>query len=227
MGQIDLFPLKLSFEVAGCATLLGIVVGFPLVWILSQLKSPWKNTLESCFMLPMVLPPTVLGYYLLVALGRQSVIGQFFESIGLPLVFTIRGAIIAATVVSIPFFIKTGLTAIESVPQNVIEAGRVLGHSEFNVLLKIIIPLAWRGLVSGIILMFARGLGDFGTTLMVAGSIPHETTTMPIAIYNTMLAGEPGKTNLLVIIMTLAAFFILFVLNGLSHRFIRQHDLTN
>src|SRR5579883_727522 len=195
MGEIDLFPLQLSFQVAASATLLGILIAFPIAWLLSRAKNVWFDAMDSAFMLPMVLPPTVLGYYLLVLVGRNSPLGQVFESLGLPLVFTVRGAVIAATVASVPFFIKTAGAAMESVPKELIESARVLGENEVRILLLVILPMAWRGIASGIILMFARALGDFGTTLMVSGSIPHATTTMPIAIYDAMLAGENVKAN--------------------------------
>ncbi|QGG46778.1 molybdate ABC transporter permease subunit [Heliorestis convoluta] len=217
MEHIDLFPLILSFQVAFIATVIGFVVGLPIAWWLGQSKRRWVEVFDSLLTLPMILPPTVLGYYLLVLVGRNSVIGQFFESLGLPLVFTIRGVIIAATLVSIPFFIKTSRAAIEGVSKDLLDAARVLGRNEFEIFFYVIIPNAWRGIVAGLVLMFARALGDFGTTLMVAGSIPGVTMTMPIAIYNSMLAGEQEKANLLVLIMTATAFMVLIVIN-LLHR---------
>lgn len=223
MEQIDLFPLLLSFQVAGTATILGVLFGLPITWLLTRFKANWVEVIDSLLTLPMVLPPTVLGYYLLVLLGRNSSVGQLFEAIGLPLVFSPRGAVIAATVVSVPFFIKTARAAMESVSKDLIDAARVLGRSEINILVHVIIPVAWRGIASGIVLMFARALGDFGTTLMVSGSIPGVTTTMPIAIYDAMLAGDRQTANILVTIMTGAAFITLFLLNWLNRSIVGRN----
>lgn len=222
MNELDLYPLQLSFQVATSATIIGMVLGFPIAFFLARWKHPWVEALDSIITMPMILPPTVLGYYLLVLLGHNSPIGQFFESIGMPLVFTIRGTIIAATLVSIPFFIKAARAAIEGVPQDLIDAARLLGRRDWNIVFSIIIPIAWRGIASGIVLMFARALGDFGTTLMVSGSIPHATMTMPIAIYDALMAGDRNTANILVLIMTGAAFVTLFAINWLNRRLVRR-----
>ncbi|KAB2954221.1 molybdate ABC transporter permease subunit [Heliorestis acidaminivorans] len=218
MDNMDLFPLMLSFQVAFIASIIGLIIGLPIAWLLGKSKGRWVEVVDSLLTLPMILPPTVLGYYLLVLLGRNSVIGQFFESLGLPLIFTIRGVIIAATVVSIPYFIKTARTAIEGVSKDLLDVARVLGRNEVEIFFHVILPNAWRGITAGIVLMFARALGDFGTTLMVAGSIPGVTMTMPIAIYNAMLAGEQGKANTLVLIMTITAFIVLIAINLLNRK---------
>jgi molybdate transport system permease protein len=219
MDQINLFPLLLSFRVALTATLFTILIGLPIAFFLSRSKSKFADLLDTLITLPIVLPPTVLGYYLLVLLGRQSGIGRFLEeNFNIRIVFTPTGAVIAAMIVSIPFLIKSAKAAFENIDTNIVNAARVLGRSEFNIFLTIIIPLAWRGIVAGITLGFARALGDFGTTLMVAGSIPNKTMTMPIAIYDALLAGNRELANLLVIIMTIVAVTVLFTINRLEKK---------
>ncbi|MFN7252691.1 MAG: molybdate ABC transporter permease subunit [Anaerobacillus sp.] len=219
MDQINLFPLLLSFRVALTATLFTILIGLPIAFFLSRSKSKFADLLDTLITLPIVLPPTVLGYYLLVLLGRQSGIGRFLEeNFNIRIVFTPTGAVIAAMIVSIPFLIKSAKAAFENIDTNIVNVARVLGRSEFNIFLTIIIPLAWRGIVAGITLGFARALGDFGTTLMVAGSIPNKTMTMPIAIYDALLAGNRELANLLVIIMTIVAVTVLFTINRLEKK---------
>jgi len=224
MSWADLSPLFLSLRVAFTAAVLGLVVGLPLAWQLGKSRGLWAEVVDSLLTLPMVLPPTALGYYLLLGLGRNSWLGRLFEHLGIPLVFTARGAVIAALVVSIPFFIKTARAAIEAIPRNVLDAARVLGRTEPGVFLLVVMPNAWRGIMAGFVLMFARALGDFGVTLMVAGGIPGDTMTMPIAIYNSLLAGEQATANRLVGIMTVTAFVVLIAINVLNRRVARGRN---
>lgn len=214
----DLFPLYLSLYLALTATLFGLLIGLPIAWFLAHSKWKGREVLDSLISIPMVLPPTVLGYYLLIILGRNSWLGKLAERLGTPLVFTTRGAIIAATVVSIPFFIKTARSAIEGIPSNLSDAARVLGRTELGIFCFVIFPNAWKGIATGLVLMFARALGDFGTTLMVSGGIPGETLTMPIAIYNAMLAGDQSTANLLALIMVGTALFVLILINILNRQ---------
>lgn len=214
----EFMPLYLSLRLALSATLFGLSVGLPIAWFLGRTQWKGREVLDSLISIPMVLPPTVLGYYLLVILGRNSWIGKLAERIGTPLVFTTRGAIIAATVVSIPFFIKTARSAIEGVPSNLLDAARVLGRTDLNIFISVVIPNAWKGIAAGLVLMFARALGDFGTTLMVSGGIPGETLTMPIAIYNAMLAGDQAMANRLAMIMAGTALLVLILINVLNRQ---------
>lgn len=219
MDEVNLFPLFLSFRVATTATLFAIIIGLPIAYYLNRSNGRIADLMDTFITLPIVLPPTVLGYYLLVLLGRQSAIGKFLEDrFDMTIVFTPTGAVIAALVVSIPFFIKSAKSAFATIDSNILNAARVLGRSEFNIFFTIIIPLAWRGIVAGITLAFARALGDFGATLMVAGSIPNKTMTMPIAIYDALLAGDRDLANLLVIIMTTVSLIVLFTINRLEKR---------
>ncbi|MDH4101568.1 MAG: molybdate ABC transporter permease subunit, partial [Nitrospirota bacterium] len=161
--MIDLFPLYLSLKVAVTATILTLAAGLPLSYLLARKRFPGRELLDTLVAMPLVLPPTVLGYYLLVALGRQSPIGQMLENwFGVTLVFTWWGAAVAAFVVSLPLLVKSARTAIEEVDPRLEDAARTLGRSEWDVLRTITLPLAWRGIGAGLALAFARALGEFG-----------------------------------------------------------------
>ena len=223
VADVNLFPIILSLKVALCATLLSIAIGIPVAYFLSKSSGKLTDLADSLLTLPIVLPPTVLGYYLLILLGRQSFIGRFLEeNFNITIVFTPAGAIVAAMIVSIPFMIKTARTAFASIDKDLIHAARLLGRTDFNIFFAVLVPLARRGILSGIVLSFARALGDFGTTLMVAGNIPNKTTTMPIAIYDALLAGNKDLTGVLVAIMTVVALSILFLLNRLDKNVLRR-----
>ncbi|NDL66802.1 molybdate ABC transporter permease subunit [Anaerotalea alkaliphila] len=219
MDTLNLFPLYLSFRVASTATLVGFLFGLPVAWFLSRGRGKAVDFLDTLTNLPVVLPPTVLGYYLLVLLGRQSPLGAFLEDTwGARIVFTPTGAIIASTVVSIPYLIKAAKTAFLEINEDYLNAARLLGRNEFNIFVTIVMPIAWRGIVAGTTMSFVRALGDFGTTLMVSGSIPDKTMTMPIAIYDALQAGDKAMANLLVLIMTGIAVTVLFTINLLERK---------
>lgn len=219
MGNIDLFPLFLSFRVALTATFIGIACGLPLAYLLSRKPGRLSDFADTLTNLPVVLPPTVLGYYLLVLLGRNSWLGRFLEEqFDIMIVFTTTGAVIAATVVSIPYMIKSSKAALSEINEDYLNAARLLGRTELNIFLTIMIPIAWRGIISGVTMSFARALGDFGTTLMVAGSIPDKTLTMPIAIYDSLQAGNYDMANFLVLIMTSVAVAVLYIVNRLEKK---------
>lgn len=224
--NIDLSPLYLSLKVSFFATLICILTGLPLSYLLAKKRFYGRDFLDSIVMLPMILPPTVLGYYLLVALGRRSFIGRAFEDIfGTTIVFTWYGAVIAASVVAIPLLVKTAKSAFEAVDNNLENAARILGKSETAVILTITIPLAWRGIFAGIALSFFRALGDFGTTLMVAGNIPGLTQTVPIAIYDAVQADNMPLANILVAIVTVSAISILLIMGRIVNRQDRRYLL--
>ena len=224
---MDLFPLYLSLKVAFFATLLGLIFALPLAWLFTQRSHPLLKILDSLTTLPLILPPTVLGYYLLVLFGRQSTLGQTYERLtGQPLVFTWQGAVLAATVVSFPLLISSIRNAMRNISPDLLSAARLLGHNELNIFYTLILPLSWRGIISGIALAFARAMGDFGATLMVAGNIPGQTQTMSIAIYDAMMSGDIGEANLLAGIMTGVALIVLFLLYRLERRVHNEHEQT-
>lgn len=221
--NINLFPLYLSLRVSITATLISIAVGLPIAYYLSHSKGKIADFIDTLTSLPVVLPPTVLGYYLLVLLGRQSLIGKFLEDkFNIMIVFTPTGAIIASTAIAIPFLIKSAKTAFLEINDDLLNSARLLGRSEINIFFNVMIPVAWRGIISGITMTFVRAMGDFGTTLMVAGSIPNKTTTMPIAIYDALISDNKDLANFLVLIMTVVSVLVLYIVNRLEKRIIRR-----
>ena len=192
----DWFPLWLSLRVSAIATVLAVVFGVALAYLLAKWQSRWTSVVEAVFTLPIVLPPTVLGYYLLTLLGTRSTLGRAWESLfGAPLVFTQSGAVVAATVSALPFVIRAARAAISNVDPRVEQAARVVGMSEWKVARVVTMPLAARGIGAGVALGFARALGDFGATVMVAGNIPGQTQTLPVAVYDAVQAGDEATAR--------------------------------
>ncbi len=209
--------LVLSLKVAGCATAIALVLGIGTGFMLARLRFPGRDLLDTLLTLPMVLPPTVLGYYLLVLIGRHGWLGGWLrETFGINLIFTWQGAVIAAAIVIFPLIFKPARAAFEAVDGQLEQAARVLGISEWGVFFRVTLPLAWRGILAGVLLAFARALGEFGATLMVAGSIPGKTQTLSIAIYEAVQAGEDGLANTLVLVTSLVCIAMLLTAEKLS-----------
>ena len=202
-------PVGLSIRVAGFATLFALVFGIVIAALLAHRRGVAANATDAAVNLPLVLPPTVLGYYLLVLLGAQSPLGRWLESIGIPLVFTWQGAVVAATIVALPLVVGSTRAAIEAVDPDLRDVARTLGRSDMAIFLAVILPLAWRGLLAGGMLAFARALGEFGATLMVAGNIPGRTQTLPIAIYDSVQAGDMDTANSQALLLTVVAVLVL------------------
>ena len=203
-------PLLLSFEVALLATLLATVLGVALAALLASPRVWGREVIDAAVTAPMVLPPTVLGYYLLVLLGRESGIGRAFEALtGSSIVFTRTGAVVAATIGALPLISKAARAALEAVDVRLIGAARTLGASRWRAFFSVNLPLARRGISAGIMLGFARALGDFGVTLMVAGNIPGQTRTASLAIYDAVLSGRDADATLLALSMTALAVGVL------------------
>lgn len=212
--SLDLAPLWLSLRVAAVATALTLAAGLPVAWLLARRRFPGRGLLSAAVTLPLVLPPTVLGYYLLVVLGRRGPIGAALEGwLGVTVVFTWYAAVIASSVVSLPLLVRAAQAAFEGVDGSLEDAARTLGRSEASVFLTVTLPLSWRGILAGTALAFARAMGEFGATLMVAGNIPGSTQTLPIAIYDAVQAGRMAEANLLVLIITAATLAALLVLD--------------
>lgn len=210
---MNLSPLALSFWVALNATALSVVVGLPVAWLLARRALPGRDVLTVLVLLPMVLPPTVLGYGLLLVLGRGGVLGRWAEASGLGrIVFTPTAAVIAAFVASVPFLIRSAQAGFEQVDPTYEEAARTLGRSELAIWFTVTLPLAWRAVLAGLALAFARAVGEFGATVMVAGSIPERTRTASLAIYDHVQAGRMDEAGMLALILTIAAAGALFVL---------------
>jgi molybdate transport system permease protein len=213
----DWFPIWLTLRVALAAALVSATLGLGLAWLLAKRRFPGRNLLDALLMQPLVIPPTVLGYYLLVVFGRGGGLGRWLEETwGVTLVFTPAGAVLAATVACLPLFIKPARAALEGVDGRLEDAARLLGKGEPHVFLTITLPLAWRGILAGGVLAFARAMGDFGVTLMVAGNIPGRTQTVSIAIYDAVQSGNLAGAHLLVALMTGIAVAVLLLVNRLT-----------
>ncbi len=203
-------PLLLTLKVAGCATLVNLVLGVAAGWAMARARFAGRELLDAALTLPMVMPPTVLGYYLLVLIGSQGVVGAFLlEHFGIRLVFTWQAAVIAASVVAFPLVFKAARAAFESVDPQQEDAARTLGLGEAAVFFRVSLPLAWRGILAGALLAFARASGEFGATLMVAGSIPGQTQTLSIAVYEAVQAGQDDTANFLVAVTSITCLAVL------------------
>jgi molybdate transport system permease protein len=209
LGQA-VIPLFLTLKVAGFATLLALLLGVLVAFALARHDFPGRDLLDALCTLPMVMPPTVLGYYLIVVIGRRGWLGQYlWEYFGVTLMFTWPGAVIAAAVVAFPLVFKAARAALEGVDPQLEGAARTLGVSESGVFLRVTLPLAWRGILAGTMLAFARAMGEFGATLMVAGNIPGQTQTLSLAVYDAVQAGRDDLANFLVIVTSVVCVLIL------------------
>jgi len=209
IGQA-LVPLLLTLKVAGCATLLATSLGVALAFIVARHAFPGREVLDALCTLPLVLPPTVLGYYLLVLIGRHGWIGAWLNDVfGISLIFTWQGAVLASAVVAFPLVFKSARAAVEGVDPHLEGAARTLGVSEAGVVFRVTLPLAWRGILAGTMLAFARGMGEFGATLMVAGSIPGRTQTLSLAVYDAVEAGRDDLATFLVLVTSIVSIAIL------------------
>jgi molybdate transport system permease protein len=215
--MIDWFPLWLSLRVAAIATFFVLTAGTLIAYLLSHKKFRGQNLVDSLITLPLVLPPTVLGYYLLVLVGRHSPLGHLYEGVfGQPLVFTWQAAVVAAFLHSAPIYIKAGKAVLETVDTRYEWAAHSLGASEWRTFWRVTLPLAWRGLSSLASLSFARSLGDFGVTIMVAGNIPGETQTLSVAIFDAVESGNGRLARVLVIVISATALALLWAAGYLS-----------
>jgi molybdate transport system permease protein len=216
---IDWFPLWLSLEVATAATAISLLLGLWLAWVLANKKFAGKDLLDALITLPLALPPTVLGYYLLVVIGRSTWFGRAWEAVtGSPLVFTWKAAVIASTLHAIPLLVKSSRAALENVDRAFERAARSLGASEWRLFWRVSIPLARRPVAAATALAFARALGDFGATLMVAGDIPGRTQTAAIAIYDAVESGNTLLARVLVLVISFLTAAIVFLANRLEQR---------
>ncbi|MEB2595690.1 molybdate ABC transporter permease subunit [Burkholderia multivorans] len=202
-------PLLLSLKVAGWATALDVVLGVAAAFALARWRSPLRDVVDSLLTLPLVLPPTVLGYYLLVLLGRRGVFGAWLDRLGIELVFTWQGAVIASMVVAFQLILKSARAAFEGVDPHLERAARTLGLGEAAVFFRVTLPLAARGILAGALLAFARALGEFGATLMIAGNLPGRTQTLSVAIYAAVQAGDDSTANFLVLVTSITCVLVL------------------
>ena len=210
------FSLRLSLQVAACATVLTLVVGTGFAYLLARKEFFGKEVLDMVLTLPMILPPVVTGYYLVVLLGRNGFLGRTLTAwtgSTFSIMFTWYAAVVAAFVVSVPLMIKTTRAAIESVDPELINASYTLGRSERETAFSVILPLARKGMIAGLTLAFARALGEFGATIMLAGNIPGRTNTMPLEIYNQVVGGEWGSATGMVALFTVISGGCIYLAN--------------
>ncbi|MCC6327987.1 MAG: molybdate ABC transporter permease subunit [Acidobacteria bacterium] len=209
--------LKLSILVVTCATAVIGVLGLGLAFLLAKLNFRGKELLDAILTMPLVLPPTVTGYYLIVLLGRRGLIGGLvYEFTGWSIVFTWAGAVAAAVVVALPLMIKSSRASIESVDPDYEIASYTLGKGMLETFWRVTLPLAKRGVLAGLVLSFARALGEFGATLMVAGNIPGKTQTMPLAIYEAVASGDDRRAQILALILTAVSVAAVYITNRIS-----------
>jgi len=210
----DYTPIILSLKVAFVAVIIVVLTGIPLAGLMARRNFPGKDVLESVFTLPLVLPPSVVGFILLWLFGKNGPLGQLLACyFHISVVFNLTGAMIAAAVVAFPLMYQSAKASIEGVERTLENAARTLGAGEIEVFFTITLPLSWSGIVSGFILSFARSLGEFGATLMIAGNIPGKTQTMPIAIFMANESGDFRTGLIFVVIMTIFSFLGVFWLN--------------
>ena len=214
ISSTDWFPLMLSLKVSALATLLALVVGVGLGWLFGRVRFPGRGVLEAVFMLPLVLPPTVLGYGILVAAGRRSPVGAWLrEHFDYTIIFSWHGAVLASAIVALPLVLKSASAAFAGVDRNLEAAASTLRQSKLSVFLRVTLPLAWPGILAGTLLAFARAMGEFGASLMVAGSIPKQTQTLSMAIYDAVQAGRDDTALLLVMVTCVLSIAVLVVSN--------------
>lgn len=217
---MDYSPLWLSLRVAFLATLMAFILGVLAAWLTVKLKRG-KGIVDGLFTLPLVLPPTMVGFFLLLIFGKNGFIGQFLSSIGAPVVFTWTGAVIASTVVAFPLMYRTVRGAFEQLDENLLSAGRTLGMSEVKLFYRVMMPNSIPSIMAGAVLAFARALGEFGATIMLAGNIPGKTQTVSVAIYTAVQSGNWDLAYRWMMIIAGISFVTIILMNWFSGRSIR------
>ena len=210
---MDFSPLWISLKTAFLATIITSIIGIFISYKMANYKGRGRGFIDGIFTLPLILPPTVIGFFLLLICGKNGVVGKIFMSFNKNIIFSWSATVIAATVVAFPMMYRTCRSAFEQIDKNMISAAGTLGLSETKIFFKIAIPLAWPGIIGGLVLSFARALGEFGATLMIAGNIPGRTQTMPVAIFFAVESGDMNKAMLWVLIIVAISFIMIFLLN--------------
>ena len=210
---MDFSPLWISLKTAFLATIITSIIGIFISYKMTNYKGRGRGLIDGVFTLPLILPPTVIGFFLLLICGKNGFVGKIFMSFNKNIIFSWSATVIAATVVAFPMMYRTCRSAFEQIDKNMISAARTLGLSETKIFFKIAIPLAWPGIIGGLVLSFARALGEFGATLMIAGNIPGKTQTMPVAIFFAVEGGDMNKAMLWVLIIVAISFIMIFLLN--------------
>ena len=210
---MDFSPLWISLKTAFLATIITSIIGIFISYKMANYKGRGRGLIDGVFTLPLILPPTVIGFFLLLICGKNGFVGKIFMSFNKNIIFSWSATVIAATVVAFPMMYRTCRSAFEQIDKNMISAARTLGLNGTKIFFKIAIPLAWPGIIGGLVLSFARALGEFGATLMIAGNIPGKTQTMPVAIFFAVEGGDMNKAMLWVLIIVAISFIMIFLLN--------------
>jgi molybdate transport system permease protein len=217
-----LFPITLSLQVGALALLLVTPVGLWLAWVQARRPYRLRALVDALILLPLILPPSVVGFFLVVLLGRRGPLGGPLEALlGVRLIFSAAGAVLASSLVALPLLVKTAQPAFEAVPVELEAVGRTLGLSPPALFLRVTLPMAWRGVVAGLVLAFARAVGEFGATLMFAGNIPGRTNTMPLEIFAAYQAGDDGRALLYVGVLTVLSTLVALLASLVSPRQVR------
>nr|WP_174775801.1 molybdate ABC transporter permease subunit [Clostridium diolis] len=211
--NMDFSPLWISIKTATLSTVITFFLGIIVSYWMSNFKGKSKGIIDGIFTLPLILPPTVVGFFLLLICGKNGPIGKLLDLFNTSLIFSWSATVIAAIVVSFPMMYRTTRSAFEQIDINILSAARTLGLSEFKIFYKIAIPLAMPGIIGGLVLSFARAMGEFGATLMLAGNIPGKTQTMPLAIFFAAEGGDMQKAIIWVIIIVTLSLFLILILN--------------
>ncbi len=219
----DIQAIRLSLQVAAAATCIGLPLGIAAAYLLVFVSFPGKSFVEGIINLPLVLPPVVVGYLLLLLFGQNGPLGSLLSAFDIRIIFTLSGAVIASTVVGFPLLVRSVRTGMESVDRHYIQASRTLGAGWWDSLLTIILPLSGRAILAGMTLMFARSLGEFGATIILAGNIPGLTQTIPLAIYQyTSTPGGDTMALSLCLVSVLLSFTILLISNAVNRSMTRN-----
>ncbi len=210
---MDFSPLWISLKTSFLATIITFIIGIFISYKMANYKGRGRGIIDGILTLPLILPPTVIGFFLLLLCGKNGFVGKIFMSFNKNIIFSWSATVIAAAVVAFPMMYRTCRSAFEQIDKNMISAARTLGLSETKIFFKIAIPLAWPGIIGGLVLSFARALGEFGATLMIAGNIPGRTQTMPVAIFFAVESGDMNKAMIWVLIIVAISFIMIFLLN--------------
>ena len=211
--SMNLSPLWISIKTAFLATIITFILGVAAAYWIANSKNKLKGLIDGLFTLPLTLPPTIIGFFLLLLCGKNGPVGKFLLNFDITLIFSWTATVIAATVVSFPMMYRTSRAAFEQIDINVISAARTLGLSQMKIFFRIALPLAWPGIIGGLVLSFARAMGEFGATLMLAGNIPGRTQTMPLAIFFAVEGGDMKTAMLWVLIIVAISLFMIVILN--------------
>lgn len=212
--NFDLSPAWISIKITLIATIIIFFLGLYIAWWMTNYRGRWQGLLDGILTLPLVLPPTVAGFGILLLIGKHGPVGKFLDLFGINIIFSWYAAVIAATVVAFPLMYKTARGAFEQIDPNILNAARTLGVSEWKVFWRVSVPLAWPGIAAATALAFARSMGEFGATLMVAGSIPGKTQTIPIAIYFATQGGDMRVALIWVLIIFAISLTVIMLMNN-------------